>query len=719
MSATEPRDQEFVEQLAAARAECEHHRAVAIQLGRKALTDAQDYARLIASLRRSEAELRRHHADLEQEVSRRTAELTRANSELGAAKRRYDDLVRRIPHGVYTLRIGTDGGRSFEYASPQFCELLGCDADAVTADSALVFRNVHPADLDDLVRLNGESVEDGTVLDWEGRVTVDGRERWLRLEADQTTLPGGDVLWSGVASDVTEFRQAQVHLRESEALHRQLNELAPNAITVCDLEGRIVMVNPVALQLYGEADAAAVVGRPFLDWVVPACRDLALASFRDLVTNLRLTGLELELRRADGTGFAGRADASLVCDERGRPRLVIIVTGDETERRRLESERLRLQRLEAIGTLAGGLAHDFNNLLQGVFGYISLARLQLGDAATAGALLAQAESATGQAVNLTSQLLTFAKGGKPQKTRLALPVVVERAAHFALSGTATVCILDAPEDLWDADADEGQVVQVVQNIVMNASQAMRQAGIVGIRLRNTELSPGRDEALPTGGRFVAVTVTDAGEGIAPPCLARIFDPYFTTKPHGSGLGLATAWSVVARHGGTIRVASTPGVGSTFTVLLPAATAGPATAAGPGAGGCRPAAVAATRRQHILVMDDEDLVRSVAAAMLVSLGHRADEARDGQEAVSLAERACAAGDPYDMVILDLTVRGGMGGEEAVGRIRAVAPGVRAVVSSGYSDSAVMADFRAHGFDANLNKPYTIEALSACLAAGPAG
>lgn len=637
-------------------------------------------------------------------------------SELAAIKARYDDLVRRIPHGVYTLHVSPTGERRFEYVSPQFGALLGCDPEVLMDDARPAFAGVHPDDLAELTRLNAETACDGIPLAWEGRVAVQGQERWLRLEADQTALPDGTVVWSGVASDVTDRRQAEDRLRDSEELYRQLNELAPNAITVVDLDGRIRMANPAALRLFGESDGATVVGRPVFDWVAPASLQTAQEKFRELFAVSRLQGVELEFRRADNSEFAGQADVSLVRDEQGRPRLIIVVAGDLTQRRHLESERLRLQKLEAIGTLAGGLAHDFNNLLQGVFGYISLARLKLDEPVAAAAMLSQAEKATGQAVNLTSQLLTFAKGGKPRKERLSLPPIVERAAHFALSGSSSVCILDAQAGLWDADADEGQVVQVVQNIVMNASQAMQQSGIVNIALRNVDLPKDADEALPGGGRFVGVTIADAGIGIASPYLARIFDPYFTTKQRGSGLGLATAWSVVQRHGGTIRVASTPGRGTTFEVLLPAASEATAR---PGAPAAAEPAAAKGRRLRTLVMDDEEIVRAVAVAMIGSLGHQVDEAQDGDEAVLLVERALAAGNPYDIVILDLTVRGGMGGEEAIRRIRALAPGVRAIVSSGYSDSAVVADFRAHGFDAYLNKPYTIEALREGLAALPAG
>jgi two-component system cell cycle sensor histidine kinase/response regulator CckA len=696
-------------------AERDYYRGVAECLGRKALTDAQDFTRLIDDLRATEAELRRGREDLERQVAARTADLTRSNSELAEITSRYDELVRRIPNGVYTLRMRADGRPTFEYLSPRACLMLGYDHDAVLADADLGFAGIHPDDLDDLYRANDAATLAGDPLSWEGRFVVDGSIRWIRLDAHQSVVPGGDVLWNGVVSDVTDRRLAQDELRDREHLYRLLNELAPNAITVSDLEGRIRMANRAALQLFGEDEDAELVGRSVFEWVAPESRELAQAKLLELFTVLRFQRLELGFLRRDGDRFDGEVDVSLVRDDQGRPRMVIIVASDLTQRRRLEGERLRLQKLEAIGTLAGGLAHDFNNLLQGVFGYISLARMKLEDPAAAAAMLAQAERASGQAVSLTSQLLTFAKGGKPQKKRLSLPAVVEGATHFALSGTSTVCALDAPAGLWDADADEGQIVQVVQNIVMNASQAMQQAGVVRIELANLDLPGGSDGALPAGGRFVVVRIADAGVGIAPSYLPRIFDPYFTTKQSGSGLGLATAWSIVKRHGGSIRVASEPGRGTTFEVLLPAAAAeaGPMTSE-PSAGKAAPG----QRRLRVLVMDDEELIRSVAGAMIGSLGHTVDEAVDGREAVDLVERAIAAGQPYDIVVLDLTVRGGMGGDEAIGLIRALAPGIRAVVSSGYSDSAVVAEFRAHGFDAFLNKPYTLEALREVLVVPPA-
>lgn len=711
MTGAPPGDGERDLRISGLAAERDYFREVAERLGRKSLNDTQDCSRLIDHLRDTEAELRRGRERLELEVAARAAELTRSNRDLARATARYDELVRRIPHGVYTLRIDADEAMRFEYLSPQLCNLLGYEPALLLADPMAAYASAHPDDLNELRRTNVEATRAGTPLRWEGRFDVAGETRWIRLEADQTALSGGDVLWSGVASDVTEHRLAQDRLRESEEMYRQVTELAPNPITVADLTGTIRLLNQRSLDLFGHTHEREALGRSIFEWVAPASQERARERFSELMAASRVLNVELELLRGDGTPFAGEISASLVRDAQGLPWLVILFVTDLTQRRQVEAERLKLQKMEAIGTLAGGLAHDFNNLLQGVFGHISLARAKLTEPAAAAAMLAEAEAATGQAVSLTSQLLTFAKGGKPRKERLALPGVVEKAARFALSGTSTVCELTAADDLSDADADEGQIVQVVQNIVLNASQAMPRGGLVRIDLRNVEIPRGHDEALPDGGRFVAVRIADTGVGITPAILPNIFEPYFTTRQSGSGLGLATSWSIVQRHGGTIRVESEPGCGAAFEVLLPTAsttrTAG-AAAAGPARAG------GASRRCRVLVMDDEELVRAVAAAMLESLGHEAFEAVDGLDAVQRVEQASAGGNPYDLVILDLTVRGGMGGGEAIGRIRALTPEVRAIVSSGYSDSAVVADFRAHGFDANLNKPYTIETLRDCLA-----
>jgi len=399
-------------------------------------------------------------------------------------------------------------------------------------------------------------------------------------------------------------------------------------------------------------------------------------------------------------------NASLARDPEGRPQFVVIVSTDVTDRKQAELERLHAHKLESIGVLAGGIAHDFNNLLQGVFGYVSLARMNLDSREKAAAMLDQADRALNTSINLTGQLLTFAKGGKPRKKRLTLSPVIEDAARFALSGARSNLACDLDERLWRADADEGQIAQVVQNIVLNASEAMPEGGTVRVSARNCVVPAGTKAALPEGGPFVRIVVEDRGVGIQEQHLSRIFDPYFTTKQTGSGLGLATSYSVVRNHGGAIEVASELGRGSTFSVYLPATKPG-------GDREVDDASAAIVWKGRVLVMDDEELVRSVAVRMVESLGHEVVGASDGQEAVEKLEEAKRSGRPFDVVILDLTVKGGMGGEEAARRIREIDPAVKAVVSSGYADNQVVANFAAHGFAAALNKPYRLDRLRHCL------
>jgi nitrogen-specific signal transduction histidine kinase/ActR/RegA family two-component response regulator len=378
---------------------------------------------------------------------------------------------------------------------------------------------------------------------------------------------------------------------------------------------------------------------------------------------------------------------------------------DITERKRLEQELLRSQKLEAIGTLAGGIAHDFNNLLQGIFGYISLAKMTIADKQRTQTMLEQAEQALHMSVNLTTQLLTFAKGGKPLKTTVHLQPLIENAARFALSGSRADYSIRSYHDLWAAEVDKGQFGQVIQNIVLNAEQAMPDGGTIEITARNVRAPKKELPSLPKG-RYVEIAVRDTGIGIPANYLRKIFDPYFTTKEKGSGLGLATSYSIVKNHGGLIDVVSAPGTGTTFFIYLPAIEAEREVDEVLSVSAC-------IRNAKILIMDDEELVRNTACALIRSLGHEADVAVDGESAVSKYQAARESGSPFDIVILDLTVRGGMGGREAIERLRVIDPGVRAIVSSGYSDSDVIAAYQKYGFMACLAKPYDVENLRKAL------
>jgi two-component system, cell cycle sensor histidine kinase and response regulator CckA len=506
------------------------------------------------------------------------------------------------------------------------------------------------------------------------------------------------------------LKSTEEKLRESEGLYRLLMEVAPNAISVVDCSGVLLMANPKALELFGHTDESEAVGRNFLQWVAPESIEAASAAFEKLlVYGYNTTDLEVQLLRKDGSQFLGIANSSLLRDTQGQPKLIIVVTSDITQKRHAEAEQLKLQKLEAVGILAGGIAHDFNNLLQGVFGYIAMARLKLDYKKDAEAMLDQAEKAMSQSIDLTSQLLTFAKGGTPIKKKIALRMAIENAAKFALSGSASSCTMHIADDLWAVEADEGQIGQVIQNIVLNASQAMQHAGTVEISAGNIEISPGSEPLLPAGGNYLRIRVKDTGCGISAQSLPKIFDPYFTTKADGSGLGLATSYSIINRHGGAIRASSGPEKGTTFCVYLPATTRETADRAD-----CGFPERLELCNETVLIMDDEEMVRKVAGKMIQSFGYQVAYAANGEAAIAKLEAARAAGSSIDVVILDLTVKGGMGGDQAIKRIREMAPEIKAVVSSGYADNSVLSDYRAHGFDACLNKPYTLAQLQRCLA-----
>lgn len=380
---------------------------------------------------------------------------------------------------------------------------------------------------------------------------------------------------------------------------------------------------------------------------------------------------------------------------------------DTTARRQMEQEMLKIQKLESLGVLAGGIAHDFNNLLAGILGNIGLARLysQPGDKVIE--KLVQAEKAAMRAKDLTQQLLTFSKGGEPITQAMFIGDMLRDSASFILRGGSIRCTFAIQEGLWPVVVDSGQISQVVQNLVKNAQEAMANGGDIVVGAANVELK-GNIELPLQAGRYVTVYVEDQGEGIPVRHLAKIFDPYFTTKKSGTGLGLAVCFSIIQKHGGHLMVESGPGK-TVFRFYLPAVSVGQVATKAldePEAfhiGGGR-----------ILVMDDEEIVRETTREMLTNMGYEVVLASDGAEAVTQYRTAMAENDPFRAVIMDLTVPGGLGGLEALAQLQQLDPEVKAIVSSGYANAPVMANYKAHGFCGVLVKPYRPFELGQLLA-----
>ena len=373
---------------------------------------------------------------------------------------------------------------------------------------------------------------------------------------------------------------------------------------------------------------------------------------------------------------------------------------------RLNAELERATRLESLGVLAGGIAHDFNNLLTVIMANLGLAAMDERVQAAAGDIIADAERGARRAAELTQQLLTFAKGGDPVRRAVALPDVVREAAEFARHGSPVRCDIEVEPNLPPADVDRAQISRVVHNLVLNAAQAMSSGGVVALKLSAVDVADGAEGALRAG-KYVKVTVRDDGPGIAAEHLARIFEPYFSTKPKNNGLGLATVHSIVKRHQGLIRVQSEIGRGTCFDVWLPVAKESPALAA-PALG--VPSRATACR---VLFMDDEEVIRRTASIVLRQLGHEATIVADGADVVREYENALHAGRGFDVVVLDLTVPGGMGGRLAMEALRRIDPGVRGIVSSGYSNDPVLANYQAYGFCAVVPKPYEIADLARAI------
>ncbi len=539
----------------------------------------------------------------------------------------------------------------------------------------------------------------------------DGTEFWGHLAGRRFyDVHGNELGLIGVISDITERKRAEDALKESKRSLETLMSNLPGMAYRCrnDRDWTMEYVNEGALELtgYQQADLVGNAKIAYNDLIHPDDQEAVWEAVQKAVGSRDKYTLNYRIRTADGTEKWVWEQGQGVFSEAGDLLALEGFITDITERQLLEEERLKTQKLESIGTLAGGIAHDFNNLLQGIFGYISMAKLTLDQKEKSLAMLEQAEKALHQSVNLTSQLLTFSKGGKPVKKTVDLRAVIENAVKFALSGSRIDYDLSFEADLSAVEADEGQIGRVVQNIVLNAEQAMPLGGRIEIAARNVPATRAAGLPLSAPDGLVEIVVRDRGTGIPPGHLPRIFDPYFTTKERRSGLGLATSYSIVKNHDGLIDVRSEVGKGSIFTIYLPAVEAErtevqalPVASAG--------------RRGRVLVMDDEEIVRMVAGELIRSLGHEAEFAEHGDAAIEKYKQAKAEGRPFDVVILDLTIRGGKGGEETLRELLEIDPGVKAVVSSGYSDDEVVATYRQHGFRFFLKKPYSIGELRMML------
>ncbi len=535
---------------------------------------------------------------------------------------------------------------------------------------------------------------------------------WLSEEV--IIRAGGPGEWNlaGVVTDVTKRHEAEEARRSTEGQLEQILKGADcliwQAVVTGDPDGHLdwrVFTPPSALfrRILGEDSIPPGDGLWTKDMVTEwdeiqrTCRRALREGRPDYEQEYGI--------KSRGQSFQLHENVSITPMRPGQWSLVGVIV-DITERRRMEEKLQNAAKMESVGILAGGIAHDFNNILTAVLSNLTLLELDLSGMPEQAAMVDEAVRATKRASELTLQLLTFSKGGDPVRTAVHLPDVVREAATFSHRGSGVKIEFEMPVALWAANVDKAQIGQVIQNLVINATQAMAKGGTLRIAASNDRVLAGAHAGLPAGD-YVRFTVADTGAGIAPENLGKIFDPYFTTKVQGHGLGLATVYSIIKRHQGHIEVESAVGRGTTFTVWLPAATTAPLPQEQPKgferaeAGG------------RVLFMDDEEPILRMAEKLMARMGLEFESVADGAQAIERYKAAQAAGRPFDLVVMDLTIPGGMGGKEAISVLLGIDPGVKVIVSSGYSSDLAMADFREHGFRGMVAKPYDVSELASAI------
>jgi len=544
-------------------------------------------------------------------------------------------------------------------------------------------------------------IEDGTLKNVEVKLKAKSGRILICLVSFERIIFSGSPHLITIGRDITERKEWEDSLaNEKERLSVTLRSIGDGVITT-DVDGKVTLLNRVAEKLTGYTQQEA--HGKFLEDIFRIFDADSGIKRENPFTKVISTNVIIELESntkliaKDGTERMIADSGSPIRDKNSQVIGMALVFRDITQKRKIEQELQKIQKIESIGVLAGGLAHDFNNILTSIVGSISLALLKP-DSEHKDKYLRLAENAALRAKDLTQQLLTFSRGGDPIKKLTSLENIVRMSASFASSGSNSEISFDCEKDLWKTEVDEGQISQVINNIVLNAIQAMPNGGKVSIKLQNYSASL-KDEIIPHG-NYALIRISDTGEGIDPNVIKKIFDPYFTTKQKGSGLGLAISYSIISKHHGFIDVISRPGKGTEFLIYLPASENKTLP--------LEPSPEKINRgKGNVLVMDDEEAIREIMKDILNMLGYNVITANDGAEAIEKYNKAIDTDGSIDLVIMDLTIPGGMGGKETITKLLKINPGVKAIVSSGYSNDPVMADFKKHGFKGTIAKPYRVD------------
>jgi len=555
-----------------------------------------------------------------------------------------------------------------------------------------------------------QSVEDNDLIEHEYRMKHrDGHWCWL-FSKESIFLRNEDHSPKqifGIISDISKRKKAENALNHEKEKAEQYLELAGVMFIGLDIGGHINVANKKSCDILGYVQNEIMGLNWFDHFIPPEIRDEVRSVFQQLIKGDidPVEYYENEVLTKTGTIIHAAWHNTIIKNEHNQITGIISSGEDITDKKRQESQILQQQKLEAIGTLAGGIAHDFNNMLGIITGNISYALGSLNEEDELYEILSDIQATSKQAQGLTHQLLTFSKGGSPIKKVSNINKIIRDAAIFSIRGASSKCNFILPDDLWTAEVDEGQINQVVNNLVINANQAMPNGGMITIRTENISIETQSGIPLPAG-KYVKIIFEDQGVGIPKSHLTNIFEPYFTTKPKGNGLGLAMTYSIIKRHNGHIAVYSEVEKGTVFNIYLPASQSDFKS----------PEEQKESKHKgqgKILIMDDQEAILKMVGRMLKSMGYQTSFAIDGSQAVKIYKETHKTEDAFDAVILDLTVPGGMGGMKTVTELLKIDSNVKAIVSSGYSNDPVMSNYKDYGFCGVVPKPYTKAQLAEIL------
>ena len=626
-----------------------------------------------------------------------------AEEEIRTSEELFRGVVEESPQVM--LILNTDG--SLEFLGRAKATAFGYPIDEIPMLDAWWEKAYPDGEYRDIIKAEWSSMlraaESGAVQSIETLVTArDGTVHDAMVRYTSLGTSGRGLI---LLDDITNRKIIERSLRASERRYRKLYDSMLDGFVSLDMDGRILEFNRAYVDMTGYS-ARELLARTVWDLTPGRWHQVQKKIIADQVLVRGHSEIfEKEYVRKDGTVVPIELRIYLIQGDDGATTGMWSIVHDITKRKQSENELLKASKIESLGIFAGGIAHDFNNLLTAIMGNISIAKLGPDISPDTRTILAEAETASERARDLTMQLLTFSRGGAPIKKIASIHDLLIGTVDFVLRGSTIKSTFDIPSDAWNAEFDEGQISQVIHNLVLNALEAMPGGGIMAVSVENRVIET--RENLPfLPGEYLVINIADSGYGIPRKNLPKIFDPFFTTKANGNGLGLSVTYSIIKKHNGYITVVSEEGKGTCFSIFLPATEKRAAVPAG------HDGAVV-MHGGRVLLMDDEEMVLEVGRRILRRLGFTVDCAKNGREAIELYMAAKGSGAPFDFVIMDLTVPGGMGGKEAISILREYDPGVRAIVSSGYSIDPVMANFGEFGFAGMVAKPYTFEDLQEAI------